>query len=92
MSAAARFAHIITQTQELVRHLPHTLSYTAPPDPFQMRLKHSNQPTLDRQEKVHSDPRSAPEVNSLEGDVPLLSATFFVFVKDPIFLVSPAIF
>lgn len=41
LSAAARFAHIITQTRELVRHLPHTLSYIGPPDPFQMRLKHS---------------------------------------------------
>lgn len=55
-------------------------------------LQISNQPTLDRQEKVLSNPRSVPEVNSLEGDVPLLSATFFVFVKDPISLVSPAIF
>lgn len=72
----------------------HSLLYRAP-WPFSNEtetLQISNQPTLDRQEKVLSNPRSAPEVNSLEGDVPLSSATLFVFVKDPIFLVSPAIF
>lgn len=72
----------------------HSLFYRAP-WPFSNEtetLQISNQPTLDRQEKVLSNPRSALEVNSLEGDVPLLSATFFVFVKEPIFFVSPAIF
>lgn len=61
----------------------HSLLYR-PPWPFSNEtetLQISNQPTLDRQEKVLSNQSSALEVNSLEGDAPLLSATFFINCK-----------
>lgn len=88
VSAAARFAHIITQTRELVRHLPRSL--TGPLTIFKLDWSTLNL-TLDRHEKVLSNPRSAPEVNNLEGDAPL-SSPFFAFVKGAVFLISTEIF